>query len=487
MFARTLFLAAIGLLASIELAGCAGAGGSAPPPASVTASSNNVNNARSSNDQVLMQSVDVRVGATPTTATLPLTQGLSGSITLRSTGSNATVKIGTEQPAASGRATPLSLGGCPPVPPIVISNPFPFPITIAIDAFTVRLPCSVNGLLYGASSYQSNPVPQTLVSTKLGDATGAGHTITFTPKVSQLTFPAKSALTISILPETSTAFAQLPAIANAATVLTSNAPAVPNSLSLSSPNVQGGATFQSACYLPNDPAGPGLPGIHILGIASFYCVLVPGQPGTSTTFGGQGSKDIVTFRLGPNAKPDASYVGLDGPPLYAACTPAAGGQVCDSVPFEIPVYSKAIVGNVAALEACVPTVENADCNGVAGNPKAPSATNVPRDRDFQLLFADDPSYNAPNTFGGVTLQVGGTSPSCTINIGPDANNDVPPGYADPAPSAGATPLLANYAGAGPYVEFDIKATTPGTCLLGVTEDTGLKRTFAFAIPVRSSW
>ncbi len=487
MFSRTLFLAAVALGATIGLAGCAGPGVSAPSPAGGGTQADTVH---ASNAQPPAQSVDVRVGPIPATATVPLAPQLTGSITLHSTSSSATLQIGTTPvgttPATtSGRATTLWLKSCPPVPPIVIFNPDSHPVTIAIDRFSVQLPCSVNGLLFGASSYQSYPVLPTLVSTKLGDAKGTGQTITFIPTVSQLTFPAKSALTILVSPETSPAFVQLPAIANATSVLTSNAPTVPNSLALEPPNAQGGTTFQSACYLPN--AGPGLAGIHVLGTPSFYCVLAPGQTDTSTTFGGADSSDIVKFTLGPNAKPDASFVGLDGPPIFVPCTPVTGGQVCDSPPFAIPAYSKAIVGNLADIEACVPAIQNTDCNGVAGNPKAASAAKVRRDRDFQLFFADDRTYNAANTFGGVTLQISGTWPPCTIDVGPDKNSDVPPGYTDPVAPVGATPWLADFKGVGPNVEFDISAKSPGTCTVNLTEDTGLKRTFAFQIAVKSGW
>ena len=467
MFPRTLLLAAGGLFATIIFTGCSGSGVNAPAPSTIAGTA-----------------ATTRLADEPVTATLPSTQDVSGSVTLHSTTANATVTIAnttTAEPAGTARP---SHGACPPnPPPIVLYNPFPFPVTVDIDQFQLRFRCSVDGLLFGASAYQSHPVPQTLVSTKLGNATGTGHTLTFKPTVSQLTFPAKTALTISILAETSTAFAQLPAIANTATTLTSNAPSVPNSLALSFPNVQGGTSYQSACYKAADPAGPGLGGIHVLGTPSFYCVLVPGQAGTTTTFGGASTGNVVTFTLGPNAKSDVSFVGLDGPPIYAACTPVSGGQVCNSPPFAIPVYSKAYVSNVADIAACVPKVVGTDCNGVAGNTKAASASKVWQGKEFQLLFADDPTYNAANTFGGVTLQIANSCP-CTLALGPDDNHDAPPSYSDPTAPAGSTAKLADFTGVGPYVEFDIIAKAQGTCTLNLTEDTGLKRTFAFQIEVQ---
>jgi hypothetical protein len=481
LFLRLFVLAAVGFFASIGLTGCVGGGGTAP----VTAVAGSASNLPTASAQTSAQSVEASVGAAPATAALPLTGGLSGSITLHSATSNATLTIGADGSANAGRAMPLWHGACNAVPPIVISNHSSQPITISIDGFSIHLKCSVDGLLFGASAYQSYPIPQTLVSTKLGDAKGSGHTLTFTPVVTQLTIPAKSALTISILPEASTAYAQLPAFANTATVLTSNAPAVRNSLAFAFPNVQGGATFQSACYLPN--GGPGLAGVHVLGTASFYCVLVPGQAGASTTFGGASSGDVVKFTLGPNAKPDLSLVGLDGPPIFAGCTPNGSGQVCDSPPFAIPVYSIAYVSNLADIKACVPKSANADCNGVAGNTKASSAANVRPGKRFQLLFADDPSYYAANTFGGVTVQIAGTSPACSIDVGPDDAKDVPPGYSDPGAVAGATPSHADFTGVGPYVEFDIDAHAAGTCSVNLIEDTGLKRTFAFQIAVKAGW
>ncbi len=478
MFLRTLFLTASAAVAAAGLGACSGGGGSSPAPAGVAAQADSI---QATNAPAAAQSVDVRIGASPVTTTVSLAAQLTGSVTLHTLDSPATIGIASARAAAAGNT--MGNGTCPPIPPIVLFNPAAHPVTVAIDRFSVKVPCSVDGLLFGASAYQSNPVPQTLVSTKLGDATGAGHTITFTPTVTQLTFPAKTALTISVLPETSTSFTQLPAIAGTASVLTSNA-AVPNSLALDPPNVAGGTVFQSACFLPN--AGPGLAGIHLLGTPSFYCVLAPGQTGSSTTFG-TNAGDVVTFILGPNAQPDSSFVGLDGPPIYVPCTPAGSGQTCSAPAFTIPTYTKAIVSNITDIAVCVPAKPNTDCNGVAGNPKAPSAPSVPPGNQVQLLFRDDATYNAANTFGGVTLQIDGTWPPCTIDVGSDNDSDVPPGYTDPAPPAGATPLLADFQGVGPYVEFDLRAQAAGTCSVRLTEDTGLKRTFVFTIPVRSNW
>jgi hypothetical protein len=47
--------------------------------------------------------------------------------------------------------------------------------------------------------------------------------------------------------------------------------------------------------------------------------------------------------------------------------------------------------------------------------------------------------------------------------------------------------LADFKGVRPSVEFDLNAKTIGTCTVNLTEDTGLKRTFTFAIAVHSSW
>jgi hypothetical protein len=86
----------------------------------------------------------------------------------------------------------------------------------------------------------------------------------------------------------------------------------------------------------------------------------------------------------------------------------------------------------------------------------------------------------------VTLQIGAASP-CTIDIGPDTNNDAPPGYTDAAPPMGAIPSRADFTTVGPNADFDIKAQTAETCIVNLTEDTGLKRTFAFRINVQSGW
>jgi hypothetical protein len=486
---RAFLFVAFGLLASVGFAGCGG-GGASTPSASTAGGSAIANGdatpAQSSNFDTASHTVVVAAGPKQTTATFVLVDGSRGSLTLHSASANASLNIQTGA-AAQMRATE-STGTCPAPVPIVISNRSSHPVSVTLDSFTVQLPCSVNGLLFGASAYQSNPVPASLVSTKLGNAKGTGNSITFTPTVSQLTFPANTTLTISILLETSTAFAQLPAVVNSALTLTSNAPQVPNSLALSASSVSGGTTFQSACYLPSDPAGPGLSGQPILGTASFYCVLLPGQTGTSTSFGSNGSNGAVTFTLGPNAKPDSSYVSLDGPPIFAPCTPADNGQTCSAKPFSLPAYSKAIVGNVASIAVCTPATTGTDCNGVDGNPTAPSATSVPGWQAFQLLLADDPSYNAANTFGGLTLHISARWQSCTIDLGPAAGN-APPGYSEPGPPASATPVLANYTGVGPYVALSIYAENPGTCTVALTEDTGLKRTFTFQITVapNSGW
>ncbi len=487
---RAFVFAVLGLWATLGLAGCGGGESTTPAgtAAGLSAAGSATTTAQSPYRDASTQTVGVQGRAT--TANFVLDDGSRGSLTLHSTTSNASLNIHTGASAAFRSAESLRI--CPAPEPIVITNPFAFPITVTIDAFTLVLPCSVNGLLFGASAYQSNPVPPSLVSTKLGNATGSGNAIAFKPTVSQLTFPAKTTLTIAILAETSTAFTQLPAVPTAAVTLTSNAPQVPNSLALTASGVSGGTTFQSACYLPGDPAGPGLSGQPILGTPSFYCVLLPGQAGTSTAFGSNGKNGTVTFTLGPNAKPDASYVSLDGPAIFAPCAPAGSGQTCIVGPFSLPTYSKAIVGNVGGIAVCVPATENTDCNGAAGNPPAPAAPAVPAHGGFQLLFADDPTYDSANGFGGVTLSIAAASlPYCAIQTAADDENDAPPGYFDAPTPSNATPSQANFAGVGPDVEFDVVARKPTAfapnttlCTITLTENSGLKRSFTYSIAVQ---
>jgi hypothetical protein len=112
------------------------------------------------------------------------------------------------------------------------------------------------------------------------------------------------------------------------------------------------------------------------------------------------------------------------------------------------------------MQLCVPVTQSTDCNGVNGNTKAPWTTTVKHGRDFQLLVADDPSYqpNLPSWDGDFRISV--VSGPCSVNgTAGDDTSDVPPHYND-----------ANPTGVGPNAEYDISTTKTGQCVIKISED-----------------
>jgi hypothetical protein len=410
----------------------------------------------------------VAMSAHVATYALPLPKGYSGSISLSAENAPANAKLTLRalqpvaQPASSRAKSSSLTRSCPPPPTISIENPFPFPITIRLQSFTIRVFCNVNGNLFGLSMYQTNPQPSTITSLKLGDATANGNTIAFTPTVTQLTFPAKTTSALAILPETSTSEVGLPVVAGATSVLTSNPP--PNlhsSLSFLYTSASGGTAYGTACFKAHDATGAlvaALQGVPIAGTPSFYCQV---DPGTSSINFGQ----IVKFFVG-SPLADRSVFGFDGPssPAYV-CNGTSASVECDTPAFNVPNFKNLIVSNAKDLALCVPVTDNTDCNNISGSPSPPPSTlTVPKGQDFQFLVADDPSYHpgtpaAPLPWSGL---LGITaSGACQVNNGSDNDNgDEPPGYTD-----------ANQTGVGPNAEFDITASNyGGTCTLTITED-----------------
>ncbi len=401
--------------------------------------------------------------AANTTYALPLSDGYSGTISLRVEHAPAKTKllVRVEQSrggAAARAATASRSGACPAPPTILLENPFPFPITIRLTSFTIHVPCSVDGALFGVSFYQTVPQPNVVTSTKLGNARASGNTVTFTPAVATLTFAPLTTSALAVRQETSTAEVVLPVAPGSTTVLTSNASNVPSSLSFNYTTAAGGSSYSAACFDAYDKSGalmPALRGAAIAGTPSFYCSLDPGA--STITFG-----QLVKFFIGA-PKTDASVFEFDGPGSAYLCTDGDTTQ-CDTPAFSIPTYRNLIVANAKDLRLCVPVKDSTDCNNVGGKAWPPPSTHtVSRHRDFQLLVADDPTYRpgtalAPVPWDGLLrLSVSG---QCRLNTHNDNDNgDVPPGYSDD-----------DQAGVGPYAEFDITPTGAGFCDITTSED-----------------
>ncbi|MGR4063878.1 MAG: hypothetical protein ACLQPV_00345, partial [Vulcanimicrobiaceae bacterium] len=430
-FVRT--RAALGAAASSLVFAACGGGNGQMPPASVPSQAAPSQSAPATAGATS----SVRVSAATATYTLPLSNGFSGTISLSAPNAppNASLKIHAVYPAvqtgparSSKRMSP-NTQACPPPPTISLTNPFPFPIKIRLFSFTIHVPCTPDGTLFGASFYQTAPQPSTVTSTKLGDATATGNTISFTPVVKSLTFPPMTTSAIAIRAETSTAEVALPVAPGSTTNLTSNAPSLPSALSFQYTTSTGGTSYSSACFNAHDSSGnlvPALQGVPIAGTPSIYCNIDPGT--SSITFG-----QVVKFFVAA-PKPDASVFEFDGPSSAYLCTNSSTAE-CDTPSFNVPTYQNLIVANAKSLVLCVPVTEDTDCNNVNNSPTPPPATQTVRaGQAFQLLVADDPTYtpgsaNAPVPWSGLfTLTFGG---QCKLDTGPDNDNgDVPPGYTD---------------------------------------------------------
>jgi hypothetical protein len=448
--------------------------------------------------------VSAPLSATPSSVAIPLAGGYSATLLVHATNAvpGTNLLLGVRQPQASvagnvRRTASIRQSPCPTTFTIPLYNPSSMAITLRVDGFSLHLPCSVSGTLFGVSFYQLKPVPTTVSSVKVGDVKAIGNSITFTSDVATIALPPRSQTALSIIPEDSTSEVGLPIVPGANTVLTSNAPSLPSSLALNYGSTGGGGSlFSSACFpaYVGNVLAPALAGAVILGIPSFYCQL--GTVDSPTVLFGS---PTVTFTVGV-PKPDRVFIGLDGPSSENLCAPS-GTTTCVTPAFTVPTIENVIVGNVADLQVCVPAKKGTNCNSNA-NPSAspaPAATSVPHRHEVQLLVADDATYvaatgacSAPAICGGFSLDT--SAGSCVINNGPDENGDVPPpppAYKDPGgpqespPVRSGTSTHAQFPAVGPYVEFDLISGNSGTtCTVTVTETDGpLLRSSTYSIPV----
>ncbi len=478
----------VGALFGMALSSCGGGGASPPRPAS-PAQPGGLDPAATA------PTIGVPLAGASGTYDLPLSQGYSGTISLHSTSAPAgtDLKLRVVQPAVDAASADMQAQSkhgrtCPGFPKITLINPFPFPVSLDIDGFKLKLPCDLSGTLFGVSFFQERPIPATVISTKLGDFTASGRTIVFKPTVTELTLPPFTESAISILAEQSTAEIGLPAAPGSTTVLTSNAPTLPSSLSFTYTTSSGGSEYSAACFpaFVNGQLVAALKNVPIVGIPAFYCALNPANAPT-ITFG-----NTVKFSVGA-PKPDRAFLELDGPTNAFPCTDTATPE-CDTPAFTVPTIQNVIVGNVQDLRACVFVNPNADCNNVkdAVSPP-PAATSVLPNHAVDVLVADDPTYAAP-AFGGFELTIPSGS-ACRINNGPDENGDVPgpPFYTDPGgpqaspPATGGTATDAKFVAVGPYAEFDLVSGSSGTCSVTVTETDGpLKRSVTLSLPIAAT-
>ncbi len=434
------------------------------------------------------------LSATPTTYSLPLSGGYHATISLHSNSVPAGTKmlLGVQQPqmATVSRVHGFSrTHNCPTTLTIPLFNPFGFPIVLGVDGFSLTLPCSVNGTLFGVSFYQVQPAPAIASSTKVGDITAVGRSITFSSDVATITLPPRTETALAIVPEGSTSEVAIPlAISGGTAALTSNATVLPSpgpSLTLTYNSGGGngagsGTLFSSGCNpafpTPNVIASP-LAGVPILGIPQYYCALGTVNS-TTVTFG----TSNVTFSLA-SPLPDRSFIGLDGPGGEFTCgDPSGGTTACTTTAFAVPTVQNVIVGNVQDMQSCLPVTAETNCNSNAGAP-APATTAAPGNSEVDILVADDPTYRAntsptcatPQICGGFALSMTGP---CSIDNGSDENGDVPSGYSDPGgpqenpPVSGGYSTSAIFPAQGPFTEFDILTYGAGTCAITVTETDG---------------
>lgn len=376
---------------------------------------------------------------------------------------DSSVRFHDDTARAGSHHAKLTARTCPSVPPIDISNPFPFPITLRIVSFTVRLPCTASGL-FGATFVQIKPVPAVISPSKIGDATASGYSLTFTPAVKSFTLAPKTSYQILVLAEQSTSDVAFPVVPSATTNLTANAPDIAslptfNGLNFSYPNASGTSNYSAACFpaFTNGQLAPFLQNVPLVGHPAFYCQLT--TPNNASLTLGQ----TVNFTvLSPPA--DRAVFQPDGTTQGFACSePANNASSCNVPQFTIPTtYQNFIVGNVQDLRICVPATPGVDCNGFSTDPQGGTRSWVPCCRNFQLLVADDPTYKpptSPNQPWDGLFRMTYTQGVCKASTKPDNDNDGPPGYSD----VGQT-------GVGPAAEFDVTPLAAGTCTVTVTED-----------------
>jgi len=469
---RSLFVFAL----LVPLAACSGAGAPGSPQALAT----------SAVQPAAAVPVELGVPASGGTFTLPLSGGSAGSIAFEGAGSNGTaarLQLSVAQTAATTGRSVLdrSTRACPVITTISLRNPFKFALTLRLENITLRLPCTVDGSLFGVSLFQTNPQPATLTSEKLGDVTAAGNTITFAPSAANLTLEPSTTYALTILPEATTGDVSFDVTPGSTTVLTSNAPALPSALSFTYATGSGGSLYSAACFNAYDAEGElaaVLQGVAIEGKPSFYCTLTPESAPIS--FG-----ETVQFTIG-TPKIDASFLELDGPPQEFTCS-ASSPSTCVTPAFSIPTVQNIIVGNTQDIHACVALYYGSDCNNVANSSwPAPAATWVKPNSPLALLVADDPTYAAP-TFGGFDLTIPPGS-SCTISTAA-AKGFAPAGYVNVGGPQENPPIdwglatSALFDAIGPNVEFHLVSGWSGTCSVTISETTGLKRSLTFSIPI----
>jgi hypothetical protein len=433
-------------LVAIAAASCSGGGGpqGSPPLQSPTT------------QQVGTSAQSYQLSGSGVTATLTLrasTKLPSSSITLHNTANSAHV--------ASATAQSLTPQACPSIPPIDIVNPFPFPITIDVDSFVVKVPCSVEGL-FGATFFQLKPVPPPpngISPVKLGNATASGDsTISFTSSVTSFTLAARSLSEIVVLPESSTSEVGFPVVPGATTNLTSSSGIAPSLTFTYSTGTSTGGSLYSVICSTNTGSLTG----RLVGTPAFFCQLIVPNNG-SIQFG-----QVLTF-VAANIPGDRAIFEPDGAAHGFLCTNTATPS-CNSSPLTVSntntstTYENFIIANVQDLRMCVPSTPNTDCNNFDNDPQTSPLSAVSLSHgDFQLLVADDPTYtpNLPQWKGTFTISF---SPStcAKLDMAPDDDNgDVPPGYTD-----------ENQEGIGPAAEFDVTPLTTGPCTLTATEGVG---------------
>lgn len=386
--------------------------------------------------------------------------GSSATLVLRSNTAlpASAIALHAGESSDSTRLAPMkNRPACPPVPAIRLRNPFPFPISIDIDSFKVKLRCTPQSPLFGATFYQVVPQPKVVSPVKLGDATISGRELFFKSTVDEITLQPGITYQITVLPESSVSDVAFPVAPGSTTNLTANAPNLPSGLQFTYSTSSGTSTYSVACFNAFTSSGtldPALHGVPLVGIPSFFCHITPANNG-SITFGQTVSFDIV------KAKPDRAVFEPDGLAQGFECTL---NNSCNVPQFSVPAtYQNFIAGNVQDLRLCVPAKEDVDCNGVGSNPQGGKRTSVSKHGDFQLLVADDPTYKpgtpaAPVPWDGI-FRMSFSGP-CKLNTGPDTpDGDQPPGYTD-----------RQGTGIGPNAELDVTPTGSGTCSITATED-----------------
>jgi hypothetical protein len=392
------------------------------------------------------------------------TSGLTGDIALRASSALPQSSIRFQRTSASRRSShpsPAFLS----LPPIEITNPSSFPITIPIFSFTLNVPCNIPpGTLFGATIVQINPRPAVVSPIKLGNATASGSKISFTSTTS-VTLAPHTTYEILVATETSTSEVSFPVVPGSTTNLTSNAPAITsattfNGLTFTYSSSTGASVYSAACFpaFANGKLVPFLQTVPLVGTPAFYCQLsTPG--GAAVTFG-----QTVKFNV-LSPPPDRSFFEPDGQPQGFACgVPTNNVSSCNVPQFSIPTtYQTFIVGNVQDLRLCVPAKLDVDCNNFGTDPQGGAVTKVRCCSQFQLLVADDPTYKPPTSpaqsWDGL-FRMSYTPGVCVANPVPDTDHDGPPGYTD------------SQTGIGPAAELDLKMLAPGKCIITVTEDPG---------------